>query len=214
MPSFADRLLALVNATPGLTDRELTDTWRGKHAHPSQVNQEARLLEQRGDIVRKQRLDGRIGNYPASPETAPEEQAESPEIIKTPEGLSEDELKKHLERWLISQGWQARIAWGRSKGVDIHATRNTESWIIEVKGLGSLQAMRVNYFIAMLGETLQRMADPHASYSIALPDILQYRRLWARLPALAKQRTRITALFVKPTGEVAEDPCEQETGVE
>ena len=37
--------------------------------------------------------------------------------------------------------------------------------------------MRVNYLISMLGETLQRMDDPDAKYSIAIPDVQQFREL-------------------------------------
>jgi len=62
----------------------------------------------------------------------------------------------------------------------------------------------VNYFIGILGETLQRMNDPASKYSIALPDVQQFRRLWDRLPRLAKQRTQITALFVNADGQVIE----------
>jgi hypothetical protein len=64
--------------------------------------------------------------------------------------------------------------------------------------------MRVNYFLMVLGETLQRMDDAKARYSISLPDLAQYRELWRRLPELAKTRTGITALFVDETGRVAE----------
>lgn len=102
------------------------------------------------------------------------------------------------------------IRYARVKKV-IHAVRNEVDWIIEVKGLGSLPAMRVNYFISMLGETLQRMAGANARYSIALPDIAQYRGLWHRLPALAKERTQITALFVAADGTVSADPPECDT---
>ncbi len=63
--------------------------------------------------------------------------------------------------------------------------------------------MRVNYFIGILGETLQRMSDPDARYSIALPDLQQFRRLWDRLPELAKRRTQITAIFVSESGKVS-----------
>lgn len=62
--------------------------------------------------------------------------------------------------------------------------------------------MRVNYFIGILGETLQRMADPAARYSIAFPDLTQYRRLWERLPKLAKSRTGITMILVSKAGHV------------
>jgi hypothetical protein len=64
--------------------------------------------------------------------------------------------------------------------------------------------MNVNYFLAVLSETLQRMDDPHAKYSIALPDVKQFRNLWNRLPLLAKKRTGITALFIDEQGNVSE----------
>jgi hypothetical protein len=115
---------------------------------------------------------------------------------KAEEGLSEDEVKQHLQRWLQGQGWTCRIAWGKERGIDVEATRGEERWVIEAKGCGSRPQMRVNYFLAILGETLQRMDDPKARYSIALPDMAQYRGLWERLPALAKQRTGITLLLV------------------
>ena len=98
----------------------------------------------------------------------------------------------------------AQVAWGRTPGIDIEAYRKEERWIIEVKGIGSRPQMRVNYFISMLGETLQRMDDPDAKYSIAIPDVQQFRNLWYRLPELAKQRTSITALFVAGNGNVLE----------
>jgi hypothetical protein len=94
------------------------------------------------------------------------------------------------------------LAWAKTRGIDLHARRGEERWIIEVKGSGSLDPMRVNYFLGVLGETLQRMDDPKAAYSIALPDLKQFRNLWKRLPILAKQRTKITALFVKGDGHV------------
>jgi hypothetical protein len=96
------------------------------------------------------------------------------------------------------------VAWGRSLGIDIDAKRGSYRWIIEVKGRGSRPQMRVNDFLAMFGELLQRMDDPEARYSIALPDLPQFRRLWERLPTLAKSRTTITALFVDENDNVTE----------
>ena len=64
--------------------------------------------------------------------------------------------------------------------------------------------MRVNYFLGVMGELLQRMNNPDAKHSIALPDLPQFRKLWSRLPALAKQRTGISALFVDASGRVEE----------
>jgi len=120
--------------------------------------------------------------------------------------LSEDDVKRYLDAWLSADGWTTEIAWGKAPGIDIVARRGEDVWVIEAKGCGSRPEMRVNYFISMLGETLQRMRLPQARYSIAMPDLVQFRRLWQRLPDLAKQRTGISALFVGPAGRVDHDP--------
>ena len=70
------------------------------------------------------------------------------------------------------------------------------------EGPGSRQPMRVNYFLGILGETLQRMNDPNARYTIALPDLEQYRKLWNKLPQLAKERTTIDMILVDPDGHI------------
>jgi len=208
MAVFAEKIIAAIEKTPGLTDRELTDELKGRSAHQQHANLEARRLAEKGVLKRTPRHDGKIGNYltgvtlPAFP-AALKSVARS--NVKTPELLSEDILKKHLQVWLEGRGWETEIAWGKKPGVDILAKKENLVWAIEVKGIGSRDAMRVNYFLAILGETLQRMKDKDAKYFIALPDIQQYRNLWSRLPALAKERTRINILLVDHTGHVTED---------
>lgn len=64
--------------------------------------------------------------------------------------------------------------------------------------------MRNNYFISVLGEILQRMNDSNARYSIAFPDMKQYRNLWNKLPNIAKERTTIDMLLVDSKGNVKE----------
>ena len=97
------------------------------------------------------------------------------------------------------------MAWGGSRGVDVEAKRDQERWLIEAKGSGAHPQARKNYFLAILGQILCTMEDPKAKYSIALPDLPQFRKLWTKLPNEAKARTRITALFVDEIGEVTED---------
>jgi hypothetical protein len=118
------------------------------------------------------------------------------------EALSEDEIKEVLSKWLKKDGWKTKVAWGRTPGIDIEAIKPGSRWIIEAKGTGSRPQMRVNYFLGILGETLQRMDDAGARYSIALPDLPQYRRLWERLPDLAIARTSISIIFVSQDGTV------------
>ncbi len=119
------------------------------------------------------------------------------------DGFDEDAIKAYLKRWLEDQGWSVKVAWGKNHGVDIEAIKDGEYWLIEAKGPGSRQAMQHNYFLGTLGETLQRMENEKARYSIAFPDMPVYRGLWRRLPTLAKQRTGIDMLLVAEDGKVA-----------
>jgi hypothetical protein len=206
MATLAERIITLVRQTPGLTDREITDQLNGHSANQQPVNQNCRTLQGRGILIRQHRRDGLIGNYLA--ENASTLRIHRPAASKPNniEGhLSEDDVKRHLEKWLTEQGWQVQVAWGHTPGADILAKRDAQRWIIEAKGQGSLNAMRVNYFLGVIGELLQRMNDPEVSYSIALPDLQQFRNLWSRLPDLAKQRTKISILFVDEQGNVVHD---------
>jgi hypothetical protein len=207
MATLQERIIAALNESSGLSDRELTDRILGPATPQQQINQAANALAKRGAVIRRTRADGRIGNFPVEDQMQPpsEDVSGAPTMGASGNMLSEDEVKKTLERWLREKGWNVQVAWGRQQGVDIEAQRSGKRWLIEAKGCGSLAPMRVNYFLCMLGELLQRMDDPQARYSIALPDLKQYRGLWSRLPRLAKERTGIGAIFIAPSGEVAEE---------
>jgi hypothetical protein len=163
-----------------------------------------RALEKKGVLRREKDANGRIRNYLGDDAAQVRAECHDSREGAEPSALSEDALKRILRDWLESRGWKVSVAWGHEPGVDIQATKNLERWLVEVKGAGSRNAMRVNYFLGILGETLQRMDDPHARYSIALPDLAQFRRLWERLPPLAKSRTGITLILVGPDKSVAE----------
>lgn len=167
------------------------------------VNQCCRTLERSGYISRV-KIRGLIRNYINKDNLhAVQEPKKTTSHDKNNSFISEDMVKKHLEKWLICNGWKVEnISWGKTRGTDITATKNQYPWLIEVKGEGSREQMRVNYFLSVLGEILQRMDEPNAYYSIAFPDLPQFRRLWERLPTLAKQRSGITALFVTSDGIV------------
>ena len=110
--------------------------------------------------------------------------------------LTEEQVKHIINKHYTAQGYLTTVAWGHSRGADIVAQRGNERLIIEVKGCGSRQPMRVNYFLAILGEVLQRMDNADCEYFIALPKMQQYANLWHKLPALAKQRTTISLILV------------------
>ncbi|WP_231578339.1 MarR family transcriptional regulator [Paenibacillus sp. FSL H7-0357] len=205
--TLKDKIMDLLIDKEGLTDREITNAILGVNEPQQAVNQVCRLLTSKGIIRRIIRRDGLIGNYIIAKETvqksSPLNQTKQVEI--RPSIFKEDNLKQILKDFLHADGWETQIAWGRTPGIDINANRGTQRWIIEVKGLGSLNPMNVNYFLAVLAETLQRMDDPNAKYSIALPDVKQFRNLWDRLPLLAKQRTGITAIFIDELGRINEN---------
>lgn len=198
------RILLALEKNPGITDRELTDQVLGPGAGQQAVNQAARALAGAGRLVRRQRPDGRIGNYPTLGDSGSQSSNMEPATVTGIAWPSEDAVKRQLQAWLEAAGWRVEVRWARGHGVDVDASRGSERWRIEVKGGGSLDAMRVNYFLAVLGELLQRMNDSAARYSVALPDMKQFRGLWSRLPTLAKDRTQITALFVAQSGNVDE----------
>lgn len=204
MNPLPNRLQELIKSEPGLSDRELTDRLLGSSAGQQSINQAARSLAAQGLVRRHKRPDGILGNYPGDFVPPHGETTTSVEKNHDVEALSEDEIKRVLESFLKSGGWEVQVAWGKERGIDIEAFRGTHRWVIEVKGPGSRQQMRVNYFLAILGETLQRMDDPEARYSIALPDLQQYRNLWNRLPRLAKHRTQISLLLIGEDGAVTE----------
>lgn len=203
MPTLQVQILELVASEPGLTDREITNRLRSPSDNQQPINQTARLLESKGLLLRRNRSDGLIGNYLRENSIqSTEERTESRPKNHDLDALSEDEIKSVLAAWLRAQGWESKVAWGNARGIDIDARRGAERWIIEVKGPGSRQPMRVNYFVGILGETLQRMDDANARYSIVFPDLPQYRGLWQRLPALAKSRTQISIIFVSKDGTI------------
>jgi hypothetical protein len=197
----ANDVIELLREARGLSDREIADRLCGTNQAPQPVNGICRRLADSKRIVRRQRPDGIIGNYltdvdASEPATQITESGDRESLQQ-----SEDHLKQALKDHLNSLGWTIRnIAWGKMRGIDIEAEREGQRWLIEVKGIGSRPQMRVNYFLGVLGELLCRMSDAGAKYSIAVPDVPQFRNLWRRLPTEAKERTRITALFVREAG--------------
>ena len=200
MMSLKEEILSAIQAMPGLTDTELEKRFNKTH---QQINQCCRNMEQARLLVRRNNpeKDNHIGNYPTGIELPPQPVKKQVQAGES-NALQEEDVKQILNDWLIANGWKTTVAWGKNHGVDIDAIRNNERWLIEVKGPGSRNEMRVNYFIGILGETLQRMDDEKARYSIAFPDVDQFRRLWQKLPELAKQRTTIDMILVKGNGDI------------
>lgn len=88
MAAFGDKIILLLNKSPGLTDREITDTLKGSSAHQQHVNLEARRLAAKGILKRTPRHDGKIGNYLSkdfSGEARSEDNQSVPKPLKRPQ---------------------------------------------------------------------------------------------------------------------------------
>lgn len=112
--------------------------------------------------------------------------------------LSEDRLKEAIRVAMEAEGWQVDVRWGRAHGIDIDARRGDERMVIEAKGEGSRDAMRVNYFLGALGELLQRMDSPDSGYGLAIPAHRQFVGLIVRLPAWVRTHLHLRFMLVRP----------------
>ena len=128
----------------------------------------------------------------------------SRQMMIEPALLSDKLIKQILENYLVARGWDIAVSTVTDRGIDIKAKRDTASWIIRANFFKPPREGIVISFVSVLGEILQRMDDPSKKYSVAFPDIKPFRRLWDRLPTLAKDSMGITALFVNQTGTVNE----------
>lgn len=97
-----------------------------------------------------------------------------------------------------ADGWQVDLRRGRVHGIDIDARRGDERMVIEAKGEGSGDAMRVNYFLGALGELLQRMDSPDARYGLAISAHRQFVGLIVRLPFWVRTHLNLHFMLVRP----------------
>lgn len=212
MATIGDRILDAIRHAP------LDDDVLAKRLGISQrqsVNQTARRLEAQGLLRRIPGPDGKIVNEllaTGTPEPMPPARSlvtaeqRSPSRAKPAAGrnrpggdrISEDEVKEAVRAHLASHGFKVKVAWGRTPGIDVDAShQDGRRFVIEAKAeVGSAGAQQHNYFVGMLGELVQRMSDPGATYAIALPDNRQYRGLFERLPVLAKERFGLVVFWV------------------
>lgn len=163
------------------------------------VNQVARRLAADGRLRRYVGPDGKLVN--GLPETQAPAARTTLRAVPAQTRVTEDEVKEAVRAHLAEQGFEVAVAWGRTRGIDIDARHpDGRHLIIEAKAeAGHNGPQQVNYFLGMLGELVQRMTYPEASYGIALPDNRQYRGLVDRLPALARQRLQLIVFWVART---------------
>lgn len=204
MPTLKERIVGLLAVTNGLKDRELADQLLGLGKHPSSVQQACTGLAKAGVLERRGTPRG-LENHLLEPGMTALVQKAAPVTMPLLK-QTEDEVNEALRAWLLTQGWTIEsFCPGNQRGIDVVARRGEERWLIEVKGSGKTPQVEQNYMYGNLGQLLFKMTDAQAKYSVAFPDMPKFTRMWGRLPQVARERTKITALFVSVVGEVREE---------
>lgn len=231
MASLGERILEAIRHTP--LDDDVLAVRLGV-SHRQSVNQAARRLEAQGLLRRIPGGDGKIVNaLPAHalPGSALSEGGSTVAMAQpashagttagrrdrfTGDRITEDEVKEAVRDFLVADGFEVQVAWGRNPGVDLHAWHpDGRRFLIEAKAeVGTAGAQQHNYFVGALGELVQRMDEPEATYALALPDNRQYRGLVDRLPALAKRRLRLAVFWVDRGAEGLLVAIEQSTAAD
>lgn len=222
MPTVRERVLEYLHNNPTGAD---DDTLAAALNVPQRqaVNQVCRQLELNGSVQRQRdRARGKIVNYirgtaPVVPPSGDERPVDLAHHDSLPTavitladanavrefayggevGISEDEVKHAVHQCLIARGWDVDVRWGHDRGIDIEARRGTERLVLEAKGEGSLQPMRVNYFVAAIGELVQRMDAPDVQYGLAFPAHSQFAGLVSRFPDWVRSRLNLQFYFVR-----------------
>jgi hypothetical protein len=117
--------------------------------------------------------------------------------------MSKDEVKRAVRDYLEARGWAVQVAWGRTPGVDVQATRAGRTLLIEAVGDAATDPHRTNNFLRALAELLQRMDAGDKHYSLAFPEQRTYVRLTRALPTWVKRRLRLQFFFVSSDSKQA-----------
>ena len=82
-----ERLTSFILDNPGLTDQQITEIFLGAKKSSVAINIACHNLEEKGIIIRQNRKDGKIGNYPSG-------RVPPHPLIELRKALSEDAIKK------------------------------------------------------------------------------------------------------------------------
>jgi hypothetical protein len=113
--------------------------------------------------------NGKIGNDPADGAEISTVSTEATGETLSSSFQSEDDVKRGLQRWLEAAGWRSASYGAVARGLDMEARRADARWIIEVKGQGILSAMRVDYFLSILGGNFAADGGPTRSIQHCAP---------------------------------------------
>jgi hypothetical protein len=206
-PTLADRVLAALGAAAGPLDDDVLAR-RLRATSRQTVSLVCRTLEASGRIRRFRAPDGLLVNAliaPAETTPAPAQPGIPAGLPRTAPAtaplLTENQVKRAIREHLIARGYRVHVGWGQTRGGDILAERDGERLLVEAAGQVLRRPQQFDSFLGALGELIQRMNDPNATYGLALPDHPQYRGLVQRLPELVWDRLNLVVYFVSGEGD-------------
>lgn len=223
----SQRIVDFVRRFPGRDDDEISAALR---IEPRQtVNQVCRALVKAGVVERRRNPTGKLGNYflgnPIGNSAAPSSDAQVPGAESVPDATKEwfweGNVTDAVAKYLREQGWRVLSQADtrtKERGLDLHASRNNQEIMVEVKGYPSRSYRDPNradqqkptnpasqaqqwYSHAML--KAMRLQSVHASAVIvvAFPDFPTYRTLFKDTER-ALRRLGVAVFFVSKTGQV------------
>jgi hypothetical protein len=98
-------IIRLLELNPGLSDKEIAHAIKARRESPQYINQKCRSLASQGILLRKKRADGLIGNWLTEENCFPQS-INQPVLAEDTEDFLEKKIKKLLETYLISHGWE------------------------------------------------------------------------------------------------------------
>jgi len=225
----SERIADFVRRFPGRDDDEIS---AGLRIEPRQtVNQVCRALVKAGVVERRPNPTGKLGNYflgnpignpavPSSDVQVPGAEAESvPDATK--EWFWEGNVTDAVAKYLGEQGWRVLSQADtrtKERGLDLHASRDNQEIMVEVKGYPSRSYRDPNradrqkptnpvsqaqqwYSHAMLKAMRLQSIHDSAVIVVAFPDFPRYRTLFKETER-ALRRLGVAVFFVSETGRV------------
>lgn len=192
--TLQEQILELLKNGSALDDDQITahlDVMR------QAVNRTCRTLAGQGIIVREYGAQDKIVNRIRITGAVRIPTPRSPRPPLSKSGLlKQDEIKTAMKVHLERKGYAVALKRGPDGGVDIDAQGPDGHLILEAMGEVVPQSLQVTSFLVALGELLQSMSNPRATYGLALPYNRKYRALVARLPSYVCDRLGLVVYFV------------------
>ena len=156
----------------------------------------------------RQRATGRVTHQTPEPGLLLEAAALTPGPLVLGRGggnrITEDEVNEATRAHLTALGFDVAVTWGHLRGINVDPPAPPAAAATSSRPRprsARTGRSRSTTFLAMVGELVQRMDVPHASYGIARPANRHYSGLVDRFPPRARGRLKLVVVWVSRQGD-------------